>query len=762
MATPLLDPPARAAGGPAPDGVPAAAPAAPSAAAAFEPYVPAQTDLPELTLGAVALGVVLGLVFAASSVYLALKIGLTVSASIPIAVLSITIFRWALGVTGGRPSILRNNIVQTTGSAGESIAAGTVFTLPALLLLGYSLPWTQVAAIALVGGLLGVLLMIPLRRTLIVEEHGNLVYPEGTACAEVLIAGEKGGTQAKTVFGGFFLGAVYKFLNSGVHAWAEVPRKTFERVGLGGRRELFGEIQMEVSPELAGVGYIIGPKIAGYLFGGGVVSFFVLIPAIKFFGAALATPVAPATKLIADMTAMEVRANYVYYIGAGAVTMAGLISLARSLPTILGALAGGLRRKAPGASGAATGAAAGDRRERDLPMGMVAGGALLLVVAMIALPQIGINVAGALLALFFAFLFVTVSSRITGQIGSSANPISGMTVATVLLTALIFLAVGWTGVEHRVLALSIGGVVCVAAAVAGATSQDLKTGHLVGATPARQQIGLLAGVTTSALLIGFTIQALDRAATTYAPRAYAGVAVRDVEPTRYNIVGDRLAEAPTGALRVGHLYEQTGPAPAGRYLVDGSGAIRYLVDPGIGGSETRTLTGREVTKLDSPKAQIMRLVVDGILTQKLSWGLILVGAFFTVALEILGLSSLPVAVGLYLPISTSAGIFAGGAVRWLAERAAQRARRGTGVPGATLSDAEAESGPGVLLSSGLIAGGAITGIVLAALAAYDLTGGINLEERLGAFGASPLLAVLVFAAAILVPLYRTASRADTR
>ena len=767
MATPLLDPPARAAGGPAPDGVPAAAPAATAAAPAFEPYVPAQTDLPELTLGAVALGVVLGLVFAASSVYLALKIGLTVSASIPIAVLSITIFRWALGVTGGRPSILRNNIVQTTGSAGESIAAGTVFTLPALLLLGYSLPWTQVAAIALVGGLLGVLLMIPLRRTLIVEEHGNLVYPEGTACAEVLIAGEKGGTQAKTVFGGFFLGAVYKFLNSGVHAWAEVPRKTFERVGLGGRRELFGEIQMEVSPELAGVGYIIGPKIAGYLFGGGVVSFFVLIPAIKFFGAALATPVAPATKLIADMTAMEVRANYVYYIGAGAVTMAGLISLARSLPTILGALAGGLRRKAPGgtaagANGAATAAVPGDRRERDLPMGMVAGGALLLVVAMIALPQIGINVAGALLALFFAFLFVTVSSRITGQIGSSANPISGMTVATVLLTALIFLAVGWTGVEHRVLALSIGGVVCVAAAVAGATSQDLKTGHLVGATPARQQIGLLAGVTTSALLIGFTIQALDRAATTYAPRAYAGVAVRDVEPTRYNIVGDRLAEAPAGALRVGHLYEQTGPAPAGRYLVDGSGAIRYLVDPGIGGSETRTLTGREVTKLDSPKAQIMRLVVDGILTQKLSWGLILVGAFFTVALEILGLSSLPVAVGLYLPISTSAGIFAGGAVRWLAERAAQRARRGTGVPGATLSDAEAESGPGVLLSSGLIAGGAITGIVLAALAAYDLTGGINLEERLGAFGASPLLAVLVFAAAILVPLYRTASRADTR
>jgi hypothetical protein len=384
------------------------------------------------------------------------------------------------------------------------------------------------------------------------------------------------------------------------------------------------------------------------------------------------------------MTAMEVRANYVYYIGAGAVTMAGP-HLARRLA------ADDLRRARRRASGAGARPRPARRRERRRgqarptrrpPRARPARSASSAGRRARARGGDGAPAAdrhqrvGALLALFFAFLFVTVSSRITGQIGSSANPISGMTVATVLLTALIFLAVGWTGVEHRVLALSIGGVVCVAAAVAGATSQDLKTGHLVGATPARQQIGLLAGVTTSALLIGFTIQALDRAATTYAPRAYAGVAVRDVEPTRYNIVGDRLAEAPAGALRVGHLYEQTGPAPAGRYLVDGSGAIRYLVDPGIGGSETRTLTGREVTKLDSPKAQIMRLVVDGILTQKLSWGLILVGAFFTVALEILGLSSLPVAVGLYLPISTSAGIFAGGAVRWLAERAAQRARRG--------------------------------------------------------------------------------------
>ncbi|HEY0780570.1 MAG TPA: oligopeptide transporter, OPT family, partial [Gemmatirosa sp.] len=351
------------------DRVPLAGDTAPGAP--FAPYVPDRTDLPELTAPAILIGIVLGLVFAASSVYLALKIGLTVSASIPIAVLSITIFRWVTNVTGGRSSILRNNIVQTTGSAGESIAAGTVFTLPALLLLGYSLPWTQVAAIALVGGLLGVLLMIPLRRSLIVDEHENLKYPEGTACAEVLIAGEEGGTQAKTVFGGFFLGAVYKFLNSGVHLWAEVPKQTFQRTVANGRPELFGEIQCEVSPELAGVGFIIGPKIAGYLFGGGLTSFFVLIPAIKYFGAGLTTPVAPATKLIAAMSAMDVRANYVYYIGAGAVTMAGLISLGRSLPTILAALAGGVRRTPRATANGGTRPAATDRRARDLPFALV-------------------------------------------------------------------------------------------------------------------------------------------------------------------------------------------------------------------------------------------------------------------------------------------------------------------------------------------------------------------------------------------------------
>ncbi|MDB4907673.1 MAG: peptide transporter [Gemmatimonadetes bacterium] len=699
-----------------------------------QPYVPASESPRELTVGTIVLGIVLGLVFSASSVYLALKVGLTVSASIPISVLSITIFRWMSGAFGGKPAtILQNNMVQTTGSAGESIAAGTVFTLPALLLLGYALPWSKVAAVGLVGGLLGVLLMIPLRHSLIVKEHDNLRYPEGTAAAEVLIVGEQRGAQAKLVFGGFGLGALYKFLNSGLNLWASVPKHTFTRLLPNGNTQLFGEIQAEISPELTGVGYIIGPRIAGYLFGGGVFSYFVLIPAIKLFGDALAAPMFPATILIHEMTAAQVRANYVFYIGAGAVTAAGLISLARTTPTIWSALVSGLKDV-----GAAQGDDATPRTQRDLPMKVVMIGSLLCVAAMVVLPQINIVLVGAVLALFFAFLFVTVSSRITGQIGASANPISGMTVATVLLTALIFLAVGWTRIEHRVLALTIGGVVCVAAAVAGATSQDLKTGYLVGATPARQQIGLLFGVTSSALLIGVIITFLNAGATTIVARDYPGVAVSQFESSP--MVG------PQGrSYRVGHLFELTGNAPAGRYLVDDAGAIKFLVDPGIGGRETKNWDGREVQKLDSPKAQIMALVVDGILTQKLPWGLILIGAFLAIAIELVGIPSLPVAVGVYLPISTSATMFMGGVVRWLVERRmTDEQRAGSG----------ADSGPGVLFSSGLIAGGAIMGVLLAGLAAKQLDTAISLDKLVGSLGTSALVAIVAFVLFVAVPLYR--------
>jgi putative OPT family oligopeptide transporter len=715
-----------------------------------KPYVPHTESPRELTPSGIVLGMLLGLVFSASSVYLALKIGLTVSASIPIAVLSITIFRYAAKAFRAKPAtILQNNIVQTTGSAGESIAAGTVFTLPALLLLGYALPWSRVAAVALVGGILGVLMMIPLRKSLIVKEHRNLKYPEGTACAEVLIVGEAGGIQAKTVFMGFGLGALYKLLNNGFQLWQQVPHKIIERVVPNGRTELFGEIQAEVSPELTGVGYIIGPKISGYLFAGGVISFFVMIPMIKMFGAGLTTTILPLdTKLIRDMTPMDVRAAYVYFIGAGAVTAAGIISLVKSMPTIWRALVGGLG----GFRGADLAAdAAGSRRtQRDLPMTVVLVGLVLAVIAMVLLPQIGINVIGAVLAIFFAFLFVTVSSRITGQIGASANPISGMTVAAVLMTALIFLALGWTKPEHRVLALSIGGVVCVAAAVAGATSQDLKTGYLVGATPARQQIGLLFGVVSSALLIGWTIHSLDAAYTTIVKRDVPGMVIPAANIDAGNVYLDNghLATAPVSggplqSFRVGHIYEQQGTLGSGRYLVDEGGHVQFLIDPGIGGRETVDYTGRKVEKLDSPKSQIMSLVVDGILTRKLNWGLITIGVFFAIAMEILGLPSLAISVGVYLPISTSATMFAGGIVRWFVDRATR----------GKASETDADSGPGVLFSSGLIAGGAIMGVVLAAMAAKRWDEKMNFASNLQWFSGSAIVAMIIFVAAICVPLY---------
>ena len=706
-----------------------------------QPYVPAEKSLTELTIGAVVLGCALGLVFAASSVYLALKVGLTVSASIPIAVLSITIFRALTRAMGNtEPQILRNNIVQTTGSAGESVAAGVVFTLPALLLLGYALPWSKVAAISVVGGLLGVLLMIPLRRSLIVKEHDTLKYPEGTACAEVLIVGEERGVQARTVFMGFGLGALYKLLNSGVHLWAEVPAKILQRMLPAGKTELIGEIQAEISPELTGVGYIIGPKIGGYLFAGGMLSYFVLIPAIKLFGAGLTAPIFPATALISSMSPTQVRANYVFYIGAGAVTAAGLISLARAMPMIWQAMVAGF-----GDIRGAASVASVKRTEREIPMIWVAAGIIAIIIAMVTLPQIGINLFGAILAVVFAFLFVSVSSRICGQIGSSSNPISGMTVAAVLMTSLIFLAVGWTGIEHRVLALSIGGVVCVAAAVGAATSQDLKTGFLVGATPMRQQISLLFGVTTSAIMIGGMIAFLNNAKTTIVARDYPGVQVANFESAPRVLDGK--------SYKVGHLFERTGDAPAGRYLVNDAGQIAYYVDPGIGGREPTDYTGRHVDKFDSPKAQIMALVVDGILTQKLPWGLILIGAFVAVVMEILGIPSLAFAVGTYLPISTSATIFMGGVVRWLVER-----RSASSATPADTSD----SGPGVLFSSGLIAGGAILGVGIAALQALRKDEFMNVTHWMGngvtSITENTIVAMAMYVLLLAIPLYRVARR----
>ncbi len=714
-----------------------------------EPYVPASQSPAELTPRALLLGVVLGLIFSASSVYLALKIGLTVSSSIPIAVLSITIFR-ALGKT----SILENNIVQTTGSASDSVAAGVVFTIPAILLMGYDLDIGRVAVLATAGGLMGILMMIPLRRALIVKEHDTLIYPEGTACAEVLIAGEERGLQAKRVFQAFGVGFVYKFLQAGLKFWPDVPGKALSFYP-------GAAIFTEASPELLGVGYIIGPRIAGYLFAGGCLAYLVLAPAIKLVGSGLTEPFGfPAVKLIRDMSPGEIRASFVFYIGAGAVASAGIIALARSLPTIMSSFASSLNDLRDSRMGQAV---ARLRTEDDLPISVTVGGSVALAIVLTLLPQVGVNLLGAILIVLFGFFFATVSSRVTGQIGSSANPISGMTIAALLGTCLIFVAVGWTGVDHRVQAISIAAVVAVATANAGNTSQDLKTGFLVGATPRRQQIAILVGALGSALVVGWTLTLLNRAYTypvpethpafsaeALAPATGGGRAAVEVLPetmSRFRIAASDSVDHAT--YQVVRVYVVTEGVAAGKYLMDPAAhELRYVVDPGIGG-RIHEYRGRTIPRLDSPKATIMALIADGILTHKLPWVLVLLGVFVTIAIELMGVQALPVAVGVYLPISTSSAMFAGGVVRWLIERRAHAQQQ---------SIAEVESGPGVLFASGLIAGGAICGIVLAAIAgvlgsADALAERAPLFHALGGLARSNLLAFGLFAA-LGVLLYR--------
>ncbi len=721
-----------------------------------QPYVPASQSPAELTPRALILGVLLGLIFSASSVYLALKIGLTVSSSIPIAVLSITIFR-ALG----RTSILENNIVQTTGSASDSVAAGVVFTIPAILLMGYDLDIGRVAVLATAGGLMGILMMIPLRRALIVKEHDTLIYPEGTACAEVLIAGEERGLQAKRVFQAFGVGFVYKFLQGGLKFWLDVPGKA---LGFYPGAAVF----TETSPELLGVGYIIGPRIAGYLFAGGCLAYLVLAPTIKLVGSGLTEPFGfPAVRLIRDMSPGEIRASFVFYIGAGAVASAGIIALARSLPTIVSSFASSLKDLRDSRMGQAVTRL---RTEDDLPISLTVGGSVALAIVLTLLPQVGVNLLGAILIVIFGFFFATVSSRVTGQIGSSANPISGMTIAALLGTCLIFVAVGWTGVDHRVQAISIAAVVAVATANAGNTSQDLKTGFLVGSTPRRQQIAILVGALGSALVVGWTLTLLNRAYTYPVPETHpafsaqalappAGGASRAaVEVLPETLSGFRIAASDSvdrSTYQVVRVYVVTEGVAAGKYLLDpATHELRYVVDPGIGG-RIHEYHGKTIPRLDSPKATIMALIADGILTHKLPWGLVLLGVFITIAIELMGVQALPVAVGVYLPISTSSAMFAGGVVRWLIERRAQARQQ---------SIAEVESGPGVLFASGLIAGGAICGIVLAAIAgvlgsADALAEKAPLFRALGGVAHSNLLAFGLFAA-LGALLYRIGLRKE--
>ncbi|MBS0658495.1 MAG: oligopeptide transporter, OPT family [Verrucomicrobia bacterium] len=696
----------------------------------FEPYIPAESNMREFTFRAVLTGAILGIIFGASSLYLVLKVGLTVSASIPVAVISLALFR-GLSKLGVRDStILENNITQTAGSAGESIAFGVGVTMPAILILGFDLELTRVMLVAVLGGLLGILMMIPLRKALIVKEHGVLKYPEGTACAAVLKAGANAEDRAqaspsarremeaaaaaglgaspgaKVIFTGFGIGLVYKVLNVAFKLWKDAPAKVF------GPPLKHGSVSMEISPELLGVGYIIGPRIASITVAGGVLSYLVFIPLIKFFGDFINGPVAPGTVPIAEMSPNGIRGAYVLYIGAGAVAAGGLISLLRALPTIWHGIQMGLRDVKLAAAGESN--ANAPRTDRDLSIKLVGIGIFALVGAIMLFPSLHMNLLGAIMIVAFGFLFVTVSSRITGEVGSTSNPISGMTVATLLLTCLVFLAVGWTGGIYYVTALSVGGIVCIASSNGGTTSQDLKTGFLVGGTPRHMQVAILIGALGSALLLGPILLLLNDAATVYVPASKAAPGlvtdVSKLDAKREGLSGPQ-AKDDNKTYRVWHKTDTTG-GPAGKYLIDDTGKAVWLVDPGINGTETKRPDGSEVRKFDAPKALLVSYIIKGILDQKLPWALVLLGVMIAVVLELCGVPSLVFAVGVYLPISSSAPLFAGGAIRWLADRYWSRQPSHAHLNEEQLQ-AENDKSPGVLLSSGYIAGGAIAGIVIA-------------------------------------------------
>ncbi len=595
----------------------------------FKPYIAAKDFIPEFTPKAIILGAVFGIIFGAATVYLGLKVGLTVSASIPIAVLAISIFKKI-----GNATILESNIVQTIGSAGESVAAGVVFTIPALLFLSGGIDYFNyftIFILALCGGILGVLFMVPLRRSLIVKEHGNLPYPEGTACADVLVAGEKGGNLAKKVYYGLGVAFLYKVLMTVFGFWKDVPQIVFSRKSALPN----GTVNGEITPELLGVGYIIGPSISGVMVAGGVLSWLVLIPLITFMGDYLTVPLLPEkVKLISDMSADEIWSKYIRYIGAGAVTFGGVMTLIKTLPTIVSAF----RDSFKDLKNQKNNAEAKTRTEKDMPLIWVVAGSLFLIVFMAVMPGLPVNWLSSVMIVVFGFFFVTVSSRIVGLIGSSSNPISGMTIATLMATALIFVGIGWSGDAYQPIALVVGSIVCIASANAGATSQDLKTGFIVGATPIKQQLGLLIGVLVSVVAIGFTLMLLNDA---------IGIG----EPTT----------------------EHAKPLPA-------------------------------------PQATLMSTVIKGLLSNDLPWGLVIIGMGISAVVELCGISSLAFAVGAYLPLSSTTPIFIGGMVKWLSDKITKR------------KGEESDIGSGALFSSGLIAGGSLTGILIAFLTAKTIQG----------------------------------------
>ena len=705
----------------------------------FRPFIPANIKLREFTPLPIIIGTLLGIVFGASSLYLVLKVGVTVSASIPVAVLAITTFR-VLSKFGLRDStILENNIVQTAGSAGESIAFGLGVTMPAIMILGFDLEIVRVMLVAILGGLLGILMMIPTRRALIVHQHGYLKYPEGTACAEVLkagasaesreaarsderstIAADEAVSGGKVIISGFGIGFLYYAALEMLKAMKEIPEKIFAKPFQG------ASISLENNPALLGVGYIIGPRIAGMMMGGGVLSYLVLIPAIKYFGSLVAGPVAPETgHTIAEMSVDQIQHGYILYIGAGAVAAGGIISLIRSLPLIWHGLKGGLADLRAARTETATAA----RTDQDLSMKWVIGGIILLLVLIMLAPQLNLrfNLLGALLIVGIGFLFTTVSSRLTGEVGSSSCPTSGITVATLLLTCLVFLIVGWTAPPYFVTALSIGGIVCIASSNGGTTSQDLKTGFLIGSTPKYQQIAILIGTLASCLVIGPILMKLNESGTVYIPVAgnkdFTFASAYHANPADFEKDSsgqpkrERLAGAQAGADATEYFVfhkTSTDNGPAGRYLVNDQGSPVYLVDPGINGIYDKRPDGSSVQKFTAPKATLMSYIIKGILGGHLPWGLVLLGVFISIVLELSGIPSLAFAVGVYLPISTSAPVWVGGVIRGLVDKYTRRKHAGANFTEDQLV-AEGDKSNGVLLASGYIAGGTLAGVVFAFL-----------------------------------------------
>ncbi|GIP52335.1 OPT family oligopeptide transporter [Paenibacillus vini] len=597
--------------------------------AAFVPYISASRTLPELTAVAISLGIVLAVVFAAANAYLGLKIGLTVSASIPAAVISLAVLRGLFR----RKSILENNIVQTMTTAGEAVAAGAIFTIPALYMWDLNPGQQMISFIVLVGGFLGVAMMVPLRRLLIVKEHETLPYPEGTACAEVLVSGETGGRSARMVMLGFGVGGLVKALGDGLKLF----RTEIETAVFKFKNAVIG---MDTYPALLGVGYIIGPRIAGQMLAGGILAWLVLIPMIGFFGAGATGSIAPSQTPISQLDAWGIWGDYIRYIGAGAVAAGGLITLVKTLPMLFSSLAATLRGLATRGDEKVT----LDRTNRDIPAKWVFALILVLIILLAFDPITKVGILGAVAIALFGFLFVTVASRIVGLVGSSSSPVSGMTIATLLIVTVLYKLTGVSGTAGMVTALTVGAIVCVALAVAGDISQDLKTGYLVGGTPWKQQVAMMIGVLVSGLVIGFILNVLNAS---------------------YGL-----------------------------------------------GSE----------QLPAPKAVLMRLIVEGIMSENLPWDLIFIGVAAAIVFEFLGLNSLTVAVGIYLPVHVSTPIMVGGLVRWFVEFVS---RRNEGLLKSRIET-------GTLLASGLIAGESLVGVIIAILiwAGVQVPGTLAVQNHL--------------------------------